>query len=87
MACPAPLGHLLTGALPLHPSRGIASSRPREPASSGDIVGTVAATSNCIATFSLQIDLTGANATTAQVVIEIEVIWYGFLTAPVIAAA
>ena len=51
------------------------------------IVGTVAETSEYVQTFSLAIDLSGAGATTAEVVAEVNVLWYGFTTPPVIAAA
>jgi hypothetical protein len=53
----------------------------------GDIVMTVVATSNYIATVSLQIALTGLGASTGEVMGEVNVIWYGFLTPPVIAVA
>jgi hypothetical protein len=57
-------------------TRGIASVTP----------GLVL-TSNTVSTFQLTIDLDGLGVTTAQAVCFIKLIWYGYLTPPVIAAA
>ena len=46
---------------------------------------TVAETSEYVQTVSFQIDLSGASVDTAEVVVEVEVLYYGFLTAPAIA--
>lgn len=51
------------------------------------ISGSVTDTSNTVATYNLQFDLTGTGVTTGQVVCWVELLWYGFLTAPVLAAA
>ena len=45
------------------------------------------ATSNYVTTMWLTIDLTGTGVTTAQAVVAVELIWWGYLTAPVLAAA
>ena len=57
-------------------TRGIASITP-----------TMTLTSNTVTTFNLTIDLDGIGATTGQAVCFITLIWYGYLHAPVIAAA
>jgi hypothetical protein len=48
------------------------------------ITGTVAETSEYDVRFSLQIDLTGSGVTTANVILEITLLWSGFTTPPVI---
>lgn len=45
------------------------------------------ATSNYVTTMWLTIDLTGTSVTTAQAVVAVELIWWGYLTAPTLAAA
>ncbi|MFA5053293.1 MAG: hypothetical protein WC565_04505 [Parcubacteria group bacterium] len=57
-------------------TRGIASVTP-----------TVTLTSNTVTTFNLTIDLDGSDVTTAQAVCRVEMLWWGYLTAPVMAAA
>lgn len=53
----------------------------------GATTPSITATSNYITTFNIQTDLTGSGVTTAQVVCLITLLWYGYLTPPVIAAA
>jgi len=45
------------------------------------------ATSNYVTTMWLTIDLTGTSVTTAQAVVAVELIWWGYLHAPTLAAA
>lgn len=51
------------------------------------IVMSVANTSNYVRTVQFTIDVTGAQAATAEIVCEVELIWRGFNTPPVIAVA
>lgn len=53
----------------------------------GATTPSIALTSNTVTTFSIQTDLTGSGVTTAQVVCFVTLLWYGYLHAPVIAAA
>jgi hypothetical protein len=48
---------------------------------------TVVETSEYVQTVLFTVNLSGATITTAQVVVEVELLWYGFLTPPVLAAA
>lgn len=57
-------------------TRGIASVTP-----------TITLTSNTVTTFSMTIDMDGLGVTTGQAVCFVTLIWYGYLHAPVIAAA
>jgi len=51
------------------------------------ITMTVTETSEYVQTVNFTVDLSGASVGTAEVIAEVELIWYGYLTAPIIAAA
>lgn len=53
----------------------------------GATTPSITATSDYVTTFNIQTDLTGSGVTTAQVVCFVTLLWYGYLHAPVIAAA
>ena len=57
-------------------TRGIVSVSP-----------TITLTSNYVTTFNLTVDLDGSSVSTAQAVVRVEMLWWGYNTAPVLAAA
>lgn len=72
------LGEIVEGA----PTASAGATR-----SIGAVTPAVVDTSNTVLTFTLQIDLTGTDVTTAQAVCRVEFMWWGYLTPPILAAA
>lgn len=53
----------------------------------GAVTPSITLTSNGVTTFNLQIDLSGSDVTDAQAVCRVELLWWGYLVTPTLAAA